>query len=719
MPKLHLVLLIHAHQPVGNFDKVIEQAYQKAYLPFLEALRRHPSVRLGLHYSGPLLEWIEGNHSDYFELLRELIARRQVELVGGGFFEPILVAIPPEDQVEQIHRMTEYIEKRFGRQPTGAWLAERVWEPQLASRLAEAGVEYTLLDDAHFLASGFELKELDGYYIAEDQGSKVKVIPGWKSLRYLIPFRSVKETMDFLRCAAKQHPGGMAAMGDDCEKFGVWPGTHEHCYRNGWLEEFLTALESNTDWLATTPPVEFLAQHAPRGRADLLAASYPEMMEWALPTPVRLRFHAVQREFAERPDIEMFLRGGFWRGFFRKYPEANLLHKKMLYVSGRIGELAETRRRSPLRRTGRRALDRAADHVLRAQCNDAYWHGVFGGIYAPHLRTALWRELVRAEKLADATAHGRAKYAVAQRLDFDADGAEEIYVTTPQCAALVKPSDGGTLVALDFRPRDVTLINSFERRPEAYHARLRQTATPSTGGVASIHEQTLVKEPGLAERLRYDRWPRHAFRLLLFPAWKRIEDYEAVMLEESEVFAAGAYECTAATGKGVNLACTGPFHTAVEAGEPAGPELRVEKQYSIAGEGDGIGVECEFSIAQREGPPLKLQVGLEVVLNLLAANEPDRFFESSAGARHPLSWGGALPASQLRAVDQWQDVTATLEAPSAAEFWIAPIETVSESEEGFERVYQGSQILAVWSIELTSGEAFTGRVTLRVAPSRK
>ncbi len=719
MPKLHLVLLIHSHQPVGNFDKVIEQAYQNAYLPFLEALRRHPSVRLGLHYSGPLLEWIEANHPDYFDLLRELIGHRQVELVGGGFYEPILIAIPPEDQIEQVQRMAQYIEKRFGRPPTGAWLAERVWEPQLASRLAEAGVEYTLLDDAHFLASGFELKELGGYYIAEDQGLRVKVIPGWKSLRYLIPFRSVKENIEFLRLAAMHHPGGMAAMGDDCEKFGVWPGTHEHCYRDGWLEEFFTALESHTDWLALTPPGEFLSQNPARGRADLLAASYPEMMEWALPTPVRERFHALRQEFEERPDIEVFLRGGFWRGFFRKYPEANLLHKKMLHVSGRIGELAETRRRSPLRRTGRRALDQAADHLLRAQCNDAYWHGVFGGIYAPHLRTALWRELVRAEKLADATAHGRAKYAVAQRLDFDADGAEEVYVTTPQCAALVKPSDGGTLAALDFRPRDVTLINSFQRRREAYHARLRLTATPSTGGVASIHEQTRVKEPGLAERLRYDRWPRHAFRLLLFPAWKRIEDYEAVLLEEDELFAAGRYECAAATGKGIELVCTGPLHRAEEAGEPAGPQLRVEKKYSIAGDGESMEVECEFSIAHLAGPPSKLQAGLEVVLNLLAANEPDRFLESSEGARHPLSWGGALPPALLRAVDQWQDVAATLEAPGADEFWIAPIETISESEEGFERVYQGSQMLALWPVELASGGVFAGRVTLRVAPSRK
>ena len=718
MPKLHLVLLIHAHQPVGNFDKVIEQAYQQAYLPFLDALSRHPGVRLGLHYSGPLLVWIEEKHPDCFDLLRELIGRGQVELVGGGFFEPILIAIPPEDQAEQIRRMADFLKKRFGRRPGGAWLAERVWEPQLASRLAKAGVEYTLVDDVHFLASGFEPEELHGCYIAEDLGAKVKVIPGWKSLRYLIPFRSVEETLEFLRGAAGQYPGGMAAMGDDCEKFGVWPGTYEHCFRDGWLEKFFTALERNSDWLVTTPPGEYVAQHPALGRADLLAASYTEMMEWALPTSVRQRFHAVQQEFADRPDVLSFLRGGFWRGFFRKYPESNLLHKKMLYVSNRIRELAKTRRRRPLQRTGRRALDRAAEHLLRAQCNDAYWHGVFGGLYAPHLRTALWRELVRAEKLADATAHGRAKYAEARKLDFDTDGAEEIYLTTPQCAALVKPSDGGTVAALDFRPRDVTLINSFERRPEAYHARLRQAVAAGAGGVGSIHEQTRAKEPGLAARLRYDRWPRHAFRLLLFPPWKRFADYEAVILEESAAFAAGAYECASASGKGVDLVLQAPLHGPAAAGETPDPELRVVKKFSLTGARDSFSIQCDFSIAQREGPPLKLHVGLEVVLNLLAANEPDRFFETSLGERHPLSWGGAIPASQLRLVDEWQDVAAIIEASGAAQFWVAPIESVSESEEGFERVYQGSQILSVWPVELAAGVAWTGRVTLRVAPAR-
>src|SRR2546425_9235662 len=124
----------------------------------------------------------------------------------------------------------------------------------------------------------------------------------------------------------------MAAMGDDCEKFGVWPGTFEHCYGNKWLEHFFSAVEENADWLATTPPQEYLAANRPLGRADLPAASYQEMMEWVLPTRVRRRYHAVRQEFASRPEVEAFLYGGGGGGVFPHHDQAKRPHQKKAWV---------------------------------------------------------------------------------------------------------------------------------------------------------------------------------------------------------------------------------------------------------------------------------------------------------------------------------------------------------------------------------------------------
>jgi 4-alpha-glucanotransferase len=720
--KFNLVLLIHAHQPVGNFDDVMERTYERSYLPFLQCVARHPGVRLGLHYSGSLLEWIAEHHPEYIKQVGALAANGQVEVVGGGFYEPILITIPLEDQIEQIRRLANFIEEHFGKKPGGAWLAERVWEPQLPAALAEAGVEYTLVDDSHFLTAGREMEELYGYFIAEDRGKTVKLIPGLQELRYLLPFGSVDDSVAFLRRSSQEHPGGMASMGDDMEKFGGWPHTWEHCYKDGWLDNFFAAMESNHEWLEMVPPGEALAARKPFGRADLPTASYTEMMEWVLPTPVRQRFHALQEEFAARPDVRRFLRGGFWRGFFSKYAEANLLHKKMLRVSSKLRHATPKGAKKGAKGTAARA--RATTNLLRAQCNDAYWHGIFGGLYAPHLRTALWRELVRAETVADGLHHGTKTYQVMTQLDFDADGQEEIEITSPEFAALIKPSRGGTLEILDFRPSAVTLINSLERRVEAYHSRLRD-ATPTTDRVASIHDQTLAKEEGLEKRLKYDRWPRHAFRLLLFEKGKTHEDFEALRLDELASFAGGDYQTELATPHDVTLA-----HEAALCCVPKGIEppanLRASKTFKFDWNEVGFTVSCSLNLS-RLGPASggdapaasqQFMVGLEIVLNLLAPNISDRYFEFS-GSRQPLEWSGVVKGSQVRVVDEWQDVAVEIEARGASQLWIAPIETVSESEEGFERVYQGSQIMGVWEVNLGSSEPWSAETTLHVTKASK
>ncbi|MGA2720565.1 MAG: alpha-amylase/4-alpha-glucanotransferase domain-containing protein, partial [Candidatus Acidiferrales bacterium] len=620
MPKFQLVLLIHAHQPVGNFDDVFERSYASSYLPFIEVLERHPAIRVGLHYSGPLLEWIERAHPEYFERLAALVKSGQVEMVGGGFYEPVLIAIPPQDRLEQITRLADYIEKHFSARPRGAWLTERVWEPQIPSSLAPAGVEYTLLDDNHFLGAGFESSQLYGHYTAEDLCQTIKVLPGLKTLRYMIPFRDVGDTIEFLRAASSEHPGGLAAMGDDLEKFGVWPGTHDLCYRDGWLDRFFHALEGCDDWLEVATPGAAVAFRQPLGRADLPTASYTEMMEWALPTDGRRRFHALVEELAARPEALPFVRGGVWRNFFCKYSESNLMHKKMLHVSEKLKTLAQNGRRGE-----KFAAERAeaANLLLRAQCNDAYWHGIFGGLYSPHLRTAVWRPLVQAEAIADRLKHRKRDYADVVFFDFDADGRDEVYFTSEKYAALVAPDDGGTVSALDFRPSGATLINSLKRRPEAYHGALKNLGKNGAGEVQSIHDQRRTKEEGLERWLQYDRWPRHCFRLLVFAANKTYEDCSLIQLEEDAALAGGKYQAKDISDRGVTLeACD-------SVGWPA------KKVLTFHSTENGFDVECELALRRNAPEATSINVGVEVVINFLAPSAPDRYFQSD-GKRFPL-----------------------------------------------------------------------------------
>jgi hypothetical protein len=689
---------MHAHQPVGNFDDVIERAYQQSYLPFIDVLLRHPSIRIGLHFTGSLLELLERSHPEYFERLRGLVKNGQIEMIGGGYYEPILIAIPPDDRDEQIIRLSDYVEKHFGHRPRGAWLAERVWEPQLPSSLAPSGVGYTLVDDNHFLGAGFELDQLYGHYLAEDQGHTVKVLPGLKALRYLIPFRSPSETVEFLRASAAAHPTGYAAMGDDLEKFGVWPGTYKLCYQDGWLENFFSALEQNSDWLEMSTPGAAVASHPVLGRADLPTASYTEMMEWSLPTPARNRYHALIAEFATRGDALPFLRGGIWRNFFSKYLESNLLHKKMLHVSYKVRALDSSRRREE---SFFQARELAKTLVLRAQCNDPYWHGVFGGLYSPHLRTALWRSLVEAEAIADGFGHRSRQYEDSTAVDFNGDGHQEVYFTSDRYAVLLNPADGATVCAIDCRQSNAALINSLTRRRESYHANIKNLHANKSQGATSIHEQTRTKEEGLERWLQYDRWPRNCFRLLLFGRNKTYEDAGNVKLDENAALAAGSYATQQMSATG------GTFVSEKSVDWPA------EKTFSLTRTDRGFDVTCDVTLRRTAAGTASVYLGLESVFNFLAPAAPDRYFEI-AGTRYPLRWGSQVAASDLRVVDEWQGVSVTLSSPGARDFWITPIETVSESEDGFERIYQGSQIVAVWPIELAQGAEWKCRLNLKV-----
>ncbi|MGH9709620.1 MAG: alpha-amylase/4-alpha-glucanotransferase domain-containing protein, partial [Candidatus Acidiferrales bacterium] len=303
----------------------------------------------------------------------------------------------------------------------------------------------------------------------------------------------------------------------------------------------------------------------------------------------------------------------------------------------------------------------------------------------------------------DSASHHGASFAELERFDFDFDGHEEIYVTSNRAAILLSPEDGGTIAAIDFRPAGVTLINSLMRRPETYHARLGQTNV-GLERVSSIHDQVCAKETGLEKRLRYDRWARHSFRLLVFPQERSQEDYEKLRLGENEAIAAGPFRVCEATPAKVNLAM-----------EALGGEWKAEKVFLFSFPDEGFRITCDLTLTYEGKIPAKMDVGLEIIVNFLAPDAPDRYIEL-AGKRYPMRWSGAAPASELRLVDKWQKIRVTVQAPDARDYWVAPVETISESEEGFERVYQGSQVLAVWPVEFQPGRAWTGRLIFTVSP---
>ena len=468
--RISLALAIHNHQPVGNFGWVFADVFEQAYRPMLEALEEHPGVRLSLHYTGPLLEWLRAERPWFITRLAALVDRDQVEVLGGGYYEPVLASLPERDRIGQLRRMRDELEGLFGRRPSGAWLAERVWEPDLPTSLAAAGYDWTVLDDAHFRAAAIPEEDLWGPYTTEDQGRLLTVFGTEQGLRYRIPFRDVEDVIGYLREHATEDGERVGMMGDDGEKFGAWPTTWQHCWGEGrWVARFFEALEANADWLTTTTPSAWLAANRPIGRVYIPTGSYAEMGEWALPADESRVYAAVLHAAREagRPEAR-WLRGAFWRNFQVKYREINDLHKQMLRTSDKVAAMPP----GP-------SQDLAIDHLYRGQSNDCYWHGLFGGIYISHMRLATYEHLIAAEDLAD-TAAGALD--AAERRDLDMDGQDDVRLATPGQVVTVDLTSGAGIGAWDIRPVRHALL---ARAPAPSRGLSRDVARPRGAPVAA------------------------------------------------------------------------------------------------------------------------------------------------------------------------------------------------------------------------------------------
>jgi alpha-amylase/alpha-mannosidase (GH57 family) len=693
--KINLVLGIHNHQPSGNFDFVFEHAYNSAYKPFIEILARHPKIKLAQHYTGILFEWILKNHPEFIQQLKSLVDSGQVELITGGFYEPILAVIPDQDKLDQIKKLSDFIIEQFGKVPVGMWLAERVWEQHIVKFISQAGVKYVIIDDTHFRYAGLTGEQLLGYYITEEQGFTVNIFPISKMLRYTIPFQPVEKTIDYLREIATEEGDRVIVYADDGEKFGVWPNTYKHVYDDGWLEEFFCALEENSDWINILHFSEVLDKIKPVGRIYLPNASYAEMMHWALPADAYLDYEKLEEHLKEEGMYEQysrFFRGGFWRNFLVKYPEANNLHKKMLRVSERARKL----------QAKGKDVKSALEKIWRAQCNDPYWHGIFGGLYLTNLRSTAYRNLISAENELDKLE--RKKIIKYEFTDFDKDGKEELIVETPNFNVYINPNYGGQIFELDFKPAEFNITDVMTRKKEGYHEKILQLSkemnNPNNQGVASIHDMLTTKEEGLEKFLHYDWYKRGSLVDHFLGAGTTIENFYQCKYPEQGDFVNQPYRADVELKRGMlEITLTRDGSVWIENEQR---NLRLQKKIII--DKNSTEILIRYKLENLDEDDLDLWFGIEFVCNFLAPNSDDRYFyfvgyevEDSKLA----SIGEVQDVTSFGVVDKWLGVDMNFYLDKFANVWRFPIETVSLSEAGFERVYQGSVILLHWNIKLS------------------
>ncbi len=502
-----LIFGIHNHQPVDNFKGIVEEAVKKAYKPFIETVFGAKKFKFSVHFSGWLLEYLIENHGQLIELLKSMVEEGRVEIFTGGYYEPILASIPSKWRRYQIEKMNQLIEKTFGIKPKGLWLTERVWDESIVPDLVACGVEYVVVDDYHFICAGFEREQLGGYFLTESEGKVLRVFPIDKRLRYLIPFKPVKNVKDYLK-----ETWGVRTLFDDGEKFGVWPGTFKWVYEEKWLEGFLNEVEVGN--LETILFSEAVRETKPLNIAYLPTVSYYEMGEWTLPPERFKELKEIEENLQSQGLshlVEKFVRGSIWKNFFVKYKESNYMHKRMLNLCEEEGS------------------KNFEENLAKSQCNDVFWHGIFGGIYLPNLRDNFWRFLLSAQR----EIHSKGTFLQ----DLNLDGYPEGILAGENVFIVVLPKEGGCVGEFSLLKEAFNYQNVISRYREGYHYLINKSGSKrEKEGISTIHEQIPHIEENLRRNLIFD-WHFKGSFISHFTDFVDYESYKRESFKELSDFA--------------------------------------------------------------------------------------------------------------------------------------------------------------------------------------
>jgi len=650
---VYFAIALHFHQPVGNFTEIFERAYDRCYRPFLEYLPYYPDIKVTLHISGSLLDYLRKAHPEALDLIRRMIKEGQVEIMGGPYYEPILPAIPPRDIKGQISLMSKAIKDEFGLKARGIWIPERVWHPDLVKHLQSSGARYCILDDTHLVRAGLKKEDTHGYFVTGGWLRRIACFPSNKMLRYTIPFRKPQETIDYLKKAGQKKKAPLFLYADDVEKFGEWPGTYEWVYEKGWLKNFFDKLMQNKDWIKVVKLSDYLRSHRPLKRVDIPEASYQEMIEWA---------------------------GGSWFNFLKKYPEANHMYGKMQYVSSEVEGLQKEKHAKD-----KDSIYWANVELYRGQCNCGYWHGVFGGLYMYHLRSAIYNHLIAAENLSDSIKHKDDKgWIELKEFDIDRDGRNEFILSNKILSSYFDPKDGGVLKELDYRPICANLVNGISRKKEPYHKEVKR------------------QEPSLSENLAYDKYTRSCLRDYFLKEDVMREAFTSASLADYGNFSNGEY---LATKKKDSLILT-------RKSSVSGVDIELSKEITLK---ENV-IEIDYSLKKATNQRIDILFGTEFNLTMPFLNSYKyRYFSDGRMIGTLDMEGEASNAGSFGIHDSRKELDLNFKfSKKAKEIWYFPVETVSKSQVAYRSNFQCSCMFPFWKPDFDKGTAWDLKITWHI-----
>ncbi|SEN48454.1 alpha-amylase/4-alpha-glucanotransferase domain-containing protein [Nitrosomonas marina] len=659
--QVSLLFGVHAHQPIGNFPEVLEDAHFRCYRPFLETLYRYPDFHFAVHFSGWLLEYLFEHYPNDMTLLKAMVERGQVELFGAGDTEPVLAVIPYRDRIGQIETFSSKLSAMLGQRPQGAWLTERVWESTVVPALTVCGIRYVIVDDYHFLCTGMPAEQLNGFYTTEEDAHKLDIFPISETLRYKLPFSPAGDAIGYLESLADRHWDSndnkphAAIYFDDIEKFGIWPETYQWVYEKGWLEQFIQGVLASPK-IRVRHYRDYHATANTQGVVYLPTTSYVEMNTWTLPAQSAQSFEYLVKESKAAGWYEQkkaYLRGGIWKNFLSRYPESNWMHKRMLGLSARLAELPDNQRTPPMQQK-----------LYATQANDAYWHGLFGGLYLPHLRRAIYKNLIELEAMLD---HCKPRETV-QIKDFDLDGLDEIFLQNSIHQIIMKRDCHASIVEFDAYQLNHNFGDTLQRQTEHYYQNVQldgqdahQNSHKMGDGISSAHDRVVNKHIIHAADLEPDSHQRQLF----------LDSIDGTFI---------SYQYTASDLNAIYF-------------QTENSQQSIEKMFSLTDNHLSV----RYSFTEKSDSLFRTEINLAMPS---CDGVGGRFIYNDSDMG---SFGQLLKLTKLHRITLDDDTLGgriILSTSAPAEFSAQPHFTVSQSEHGFEKIMQAVTLQLQWAIQM-------------------
>lgn len=652
MKKLTLALGIFCHMPVGSDSDELNSLYHACLRPLIASLKKNPDIKISLRLSGIFLDWVLKRHPGIMARLRGHCQEGRIEMLGGGYYDPILPMIPKSDRLGQIHKLNDALRERTGLSPDGFWPAAQVWDPCLIHAVHQSKMKYALLDYAHFLRAGFNQTDLCGYFVTEEMGESIYLIPTHNVIRGQTDFSSLASIRPLAQNASNAEMTHLSLMVHPHQNSDQAGEQARHTYLTEWKSLF-DFLHKESSWLKTIHFSDVLNKCPFQGVVRIPSSSTESKLD----------------------DVKD------WRQVFNDYPEINNTQKRMLLISQSVakaeGKIPQT------------TFKKAQTKLWAGQCGSAYWPGSAQEYFRPQRRHRVVKELITSRRIIDEATKLRRNWVDCRVFDFNGDGLDEIVLESRRLN-LYFSLVGGQLIVFDDRRLGFNFLNIILPR----------------------HRKKDRSQCESFQRPDSDRFPAKSLTDHFFAPDMKFDLTETGPLDEIGDFFNQPYSYRWQQ-KGNNVVLMLEGNGEIKLDDHLHP-IRIEKTVQLVP--DRPVFDLDVKLESKGKSDIQFYYGLGFKLPLLNENDGLpllRIRDEDSNSR--IENRGHIQSSVAVTFSYPQEkILVTLENTPSVEFIFWPICIESSSQEREKKIFQGVSNIFLWKINLEKRTPMRLKMKIRI-----